>query len=848
MPVTPEKYEYRFVCPLPNGLHARPANRLEQVVSGFTSRVSVENLSNRKVANARSILSLVSADIKKGDECVLKVDGEDRDSAYQELVRFIRDELPVCDEALPETTTSSEDAYIPPVLHAAGVQMVSGKAVVPGFGRGKVVFIGGLTLPEKIDHAEAIDVEEERRTIDRVIVEHRSDLTLKLGYSRLSKVESEVLKAHLSIANDVELIEKIHTLIQEEGLCAGRAILASFDYFSERLNKAQSELIRERIVDLRDVCAQLLAKIYGTSAQHRILLTEPSVCVADDLTPSQFIAMDKRLLSALVLSHAGNTSHTVILARSFGIPTLSDVRDVERLLKAGQPVIVDANYGFLIPEINQQVERFYAAEQHNRDLQQQRLAAFRDKPAETRDGKRLEVMANVAMAAEVETAMANGAEGVGLFRTEMLFLGRNNAPGEEEQFEEYKQAARFAGDKPVIIRTFDIGGDKAVEYIQWDTEENPFLGYRGVRVYRRHKELLENQLRAILRASAFGTLKIMIPMVTCAEEVRYVRSVLEKAKGELDLAGIAFDDNISLGIMVEVPSVAFFIPQLAGIIDFLSIGTNDLTQYFLAVDRGNGQVSSLYQSRHPGLLALIQKIVDDAHRHHLWVGMCGEMAGQIECLPLLLGTGIDEVSVSIPYVTKIKAACSEYAVNHCCRLLEQAVAAETTDQVDAILSGSADHESAKPVIDACLVNLDADCISKEEVIKMVSDTLYLNQRTRNAAALEKDFWQREGIYSTGLGHGFAVPHCKTPYINANSICVFRLKQPVQWQSIDDVPVDIVVAMTIRDSGEAGNIHMKIFSKLARNIMHDDFRERLRTIQNPDEIVAYLHEKLELNQQ
>jgi fructose-specific PTS system IIA-like component len=848
VPVTPEPYEYRFICPLPNGLHARPANRLEEVVSGFSSRVSVENLSNRKVANARSILSLVSADIKQGDECVLKVDGADCESAYHELVRFLRDELPACDEVLPEAQESSSESFVPPVLQRSGVQVAAGRGVVPGFGRGSVVFVEALVLPEGIDNLQTIDVEEELRKIDRTIVEHRSDLTMKLGSGRISKLESDVLKAHLSIANDVELIEKIHLLIQEKGLCAGKAILESFDYFSDRLNTAQSELIRERIVDLRDVCSQLLAKIYGSAAQDRIQLSRPSVCVADNMTPSRFIAIDKSLLAALVLSQVGNTSHIVILARSFGIPTLTGIRDTDRLLTEGQDVIVDANCGLLIPEINPQVERFYAAERRKRDARQQLLAGFRDKPAETRDGKRLEVMANVGTAAEVETAMANGAEGVGLFRTEMLFLGRNSAPSEEEQFEQYQQAARFAGGKPVIIRTFDIGGDKAVEYIQWKSEDNPFLGYRGVRVYKQHKDLLENQLRAILRASAFGTLKIMIPMVTCTEEVKYVRSVLEKVKAELDAAGISYDPAISLGIMVEVPSVAFFIPQLAGIIDFLSIGTNDLTQYFLAVDRGNGQVSSLYQSRHPGLLALIQKIVEDAHRHHLWVGMCGEMAGQTECLPLLLGTGLDEVSVSIPYVMHIKAACAEYDSSRCRELLQQAVAAETTDQVNAILSSHSHRDSAQPVIDVRLVDLDADCMNKEEVIKAAADMLFVNQRSENAFDLEKDFWKRETIYSTGLGHGFAVPHCKTAHITANSICVFRLKQPVDWQSIDEIPVKVVIAMTIRDSGEAGNLHMKIFSKLARNIMHEEFRERLRTIQNPSEIVAYLHEKLELDQQ
>ena len=848
MSVIPEEYEYQFVCPLPNGFHARPASQFEQLVCGFASRVSVQNLSNGKIANARSILSLVSADIKQGDKCILKVVGDDCDVAYRELVRFVRDELPTCDEVLPPVDESRQETYVPHVLRAAGIQIVPGKSVVSGFGRGRVVFVKSLACPVEMDDSEAVDVQAELQKVNEAIEKQQSDLKVKLGAGGMSTIERDVFKAHLSIANDVELIEKIHSLIQEEGLCAGKAILESFSCFSDILGKAESVIIRERIVDLRDVCSQLLIQIYGSTANDRIVLTEPTVCVADDLTPSQFINLDKSLLSALILTQVGSTSHTVILARSFGIPTLTGICNVDGHLSAGQEVIVDANYGFLLTDINDQVERFYHRRQRHQNLQRQQVNAYRDKPAWTCDGKRLEVMANVATAGEVEAAMERGAEGIGLFRTEMLFLSRDQAPSEQEQFHEYKAAAEFASGQPVIIRTFDIGGDKTVNYMQTAAEDNPVLGCRGVRVYKQFEHLLEDQLRAILRASAFGHLKIMIPMVTCLEEVQYVRDRLEKVKSELDAEAIAFDADISLGIMVEVPSVAFFIPQLAEGVDFLSIGTNDLTQYFLAVDRCNGQVSSLYQSRHPGLLGLIRKIIDDAHQHGLWVGMCGEMAGQIECLPLLLGAGIDEVSVSIPYVNEIKAACCEYDSTQCRDLLEQAIEAKTPAQVDAILQACEHHGAEYPVIDVCLVDLDVDCVSKQEVIQYVTDMLCLNGRTRNCRGLEDDFWQRESVYSTGLGYGFAVPHCKTSHIRTNSICVLRLREPIEWDSIDSKLVKVVIAMTIRDVQDAGVVHLQIFSKLARSIMHEDFRRRLETIQNCDEIVAYLYRKLELDRE
>ena len=719
--------------------------------------------------------------------------------------------------------------------------------MVSGFGRGRIVFVEALKLPESLPDDEPICPDSELRKVDKAVALLRSDITLKLGSGRISQTESDVLKAHLSIASDVELLEKIRKTITEKKLGAGQSILLSFDYFSSILKKAQSELIRERILDLQDVCSQMLKKIYGTLVSAPIKLAGPSICVADNLTPSMFMAMDKQLVAGMVLLQGGNTSHTVILARSFGIPTLTGLKDAEFLLENDGEMIIDANYGILIPEINDNVERFYQSEQRKRDFEQARIASFKDKSAVTRDGVSLEVMANVATADEVEVAMAQGAEGIGLFRTEMLYMGRDSAPTEDEQFNEFKRAAEYAGGKPVIIRTFDIGGDKPVDYLDMATEENPFAGYRGVRLYREYEAMLRDQLRAILRASAFGNLKIMVPMVSCLEEVRYFRGVLEAAQDQLSAEGVEFDPAIQLGIMVEVPSVAFIIAQLAEVVDFLSIGTNDLTQYLLAVDRGNDRVSSLYQSRHPSLLGLIKKIAADAKKHQLWVGVCGEMAGQDDALPFLLGAGINEVSVSIPFVAKIKAACSEYKIDDCRRMLERAVVADTVKDVDAILKSERSRVIDEPVIDVNLVDLQADCLNKEEVIKAVCDVLSLARRTDNAIALEKDFWQREWVYSTGLGYGFAIPHCKTRQIQSDSICVFRLLRPVDWGSVDDQPVQVVIAMTIRETEKAGNVHMKIFSKLARQMMHDDFREQLQTIQDRDRIVAYLYEKLELNQ-
>jgi fructose-specific PTS system IIA-like component len=839
-------FEYKFICPLPQGVHARPANCLERVVSGFQSRVSIVNLSNQKVANARSVLSLVGADIKAGDECLLKVDGQDCRLAYNEIVRFLQEEFPGCDKQLPEVSHCPGQSCLPAVLRAAKIKGLFGTMAVPGLGRGKIVTVEALTLPDGIADSALADPGSELRIIDGAVAELSESMRSSLESGNLSETENDVLNAHLAILNDVELLGQIRTMIASRRVCAGKAIVLAFDYFSAMLKSTQSDLIHERVLDLQDVCAQMLKKIYGSCISDHICLTEASVVVADNLTPSQFISMDKHFLSAMVLMHGGSTSHTIILARSFGIPVLTGLKDADILLENGQDVIVAADYGLLIPDINEAVERFYAFERRKLNLKRQWISAFRTRPAVTRDGQRLEVMANVATAEEVETAIRGGAEGIGLFRTEMLYMGRDSAPDEQEQFETYKKAAQAADGKPVIIRTFDIGGDKAVGYLALAREENPFLGYRGVRLYRDYEDLLKIQLRAILRASAYGALKIMIPMVSAVEQVLHVRGVLETAKAELKAQAVEFDASIPVGIMVEIPSVAFIISQMAGVVDFLSIGTNDLTQYFLAVDRANDTVSSLYQSRHPGLLALMKKIVEDAHRSQLWVGMCGEMAGQIANLPLLLGMGLDEVSVSIPYVLDIKAGCTEYDASLCREMVEHAVLSKTIEQVDSVLAGRACLGTAKTVIDVNLIDLEADCLNKEEAIKYASDTLYLDRRTEDPVSLEHDFWRREEVYSTGLGHGYAIPHCKSKYITTDSISVFRLKRSIEWGAVDNQPVDIVIAMAIRDMDKSGEAHMKIFSKLARNIMHESFRETLRKAQSRTEIVKFLSERLELN--
>ncbi len=582
-------------------------------------------------------------------------------------------------------------------------------------------------------------------------------------------------------------------------------------------------------------------KKFGSDA---IELGSPSIVAADNLTPRQVLSIDRTHLQAFVLENAATTSHAMILARSFGIPTLTGVEDLRANLIAGREAIVDANLGIVIPEVSESVRLHYLRDRRRHARREQSSARASSGVATTRDGRKLEVGANVATAEEVHPAVARGADGIGLFRTEMLYMDRDEAPGEEEQFTIYARAARDAGDRTILVRTFDIGGDKPVPYLHLPQETNPFLGYRGVRIYPEHLELLRAQLRAILRASALGHLGLLLPMISTVEEVRWVRAEIESIRGELGAAGIRFDPKLRVGIMVEVPATAFLVDRFASEVDFLSIGTNDLLQYFSAVDRTSDRVGGLYRTRHPAFLRLLSKIADDAKRHGLWVGMCGEMAGDRANLPLLLGLGLDEISVAAPEIQALKAEIARSLQSECRSVLEAAAACEDVAAVDALLARHRRRGAAESLLDAELVVLDSAAATKDEAIEELIDALYCAGRTDRPAALEDAVWAREEVYSTGLGHGFAIPHCKSDAIAANSIAVARLRRPLPWGAVDDEPVSCAILLAVRESDTDG-VHMKVFSKLARRLMHEDFRGRMLAASDREAVLACLAEELGL---
>ncbi len=835
-------HQFTFRCPLPNGLHARPASRLADVAGRFTSDITLINERSGAEANAKSVLSIIAVSVKLDDTCRIRVAGADAEDALEDIRNFADNVLPNCDEPLPMPAVGTE-VVLPRLLRKANVRWYPGTPVSGGIGQGVVVVATGSALPGELTQESAGSRVEEQHKIDHAIAVVCGHLEVKLS-AQPSAIEAGILRAHLSIAGDVALAEYLTEFISA-GHSAGHAIVEAGAFFASRLMESDSAYVRERAVDVEDICQQLLERIYGKRFQTPgIELAEPSIVLAKNLTPRQFLSLDRRLLKGLVLEQGGTTSHTVILARSFDIPTLTGVSNLRTNLPVGGEAIVDANLGIVIPEINGIVRRYYERELQKLARWRKQLAAHIQTPAMTRDGQRLEVAANIATPEEVAPAFEQGAEGIGLFRTEMLFMDRSAAPSEEEQLAVYTQAAQTANGRPVIIRTLDIGGDKPLPYLPMPRESNPFLGYRGVRLYPEYQEMITTQLRALIRASASGSLRVMVPMVCSVDEVRWVKARIAEIQAELRGSGVVFDPAMQVGIMVEVPSIAFVLDQLCAEVDFFSIGTNDLMQYFLAVDRDNEKVAPLYNARHPALLRLLARIVDEVHRHGRWVGMCGEMARDPENLPLLIGLGLDEISVAVPDVLALKAVVSRLCAADCRGIFTDASASSTIAEVESALTTFRKCGAHRCLLESELITVDSDSTSREEVIKEIVDAFHVAHRTHDAVAVEEAVWAREAIHSTGLGHGFAIPHCKTDAMAANSIGVVRLKQPIEWDSVDGEPVQCVILLAIRESDKDGT-HLKIFSTLARKLMHEDFRARMLSARDGNTILAYLVEQLEL---
>jgi len=834
---------FRFTCALAAGLHARPASMLSASVRAYGATVTIRKVDTPPV-DCKSVLSIVSLDVQDGDICEIAAEGSDAAAAL-EAARMCMEELIAHGEEPPPPLTPARTVSVPRELRNATSPVCTGRGVSPGVAIGPAVVVSPLAISKFAQSATSRGAAIELHDAQTAVSAVATDLQHRAATSRI-RTEAELLAAHAQIASDPALWSRIASHINARAT-APQAVLLAATEFADQLRHAASEYIRERANDVHDVCTQILTHLKAIDpAATKIELSQPSIIVADMLTPSQLLVTDRSHIAGLLLGAVGVTSHTVILARSMGIPTVIDVPSLTTRVRTQQTVALDGEQGIAALAADSHTVAWFERRRSTLQRAAATLLARTSGPAATADGVRIELAINASRSEEVAAAIAHGAEGVGLLRTELLFLDRDEEPTEDEQFAAYASVVRAAAGKSVIIRTFDIGGDKPARYLHMPREENPFLGQRGVRLYPKHIATLRRQLRAILRASALGPVKIMAPMVSLPSEARWFREEVRGMQAQLATAGIAFDMNIRIGVMVEVPALALVIDQLAPFVEFISIGTNDLCQYSFAVDRGNPAVAPLYSACHPAFLRLLKTIVAQARSHNLWVGICGEMASDVSLLPLLTGMGFSELSVSASELTRIKSTLGSLHSTTCQQLLSQCCSAADASAVRELLQqATANAASPRPLIDEALINIASPADSKARAIREAADLLCIDNRTPDVQALEDAIWAREETYSTGLGHGFAIPHCKSAAVSSPTLAVLKLNTPISWGSLDDQPVHTVLLLAIPAAASANTDHMKIFAKLARKLMHEDFREQLQAAASAPQVASLLREHLSM---
>lgn len=536
--------------------------------------------------------------------------------------------------------------------------MISGILASPGIAFGKALL---LKEDEIVINKKKISKEQTEQEVQRFL-DGRNKAAVQLEAIKTKAGETfgeekeAIFEGHIMLLEDEELEQEIIALIKDELFSADAAAFSVIDNQAKALEELDDEYLKERAADVRDIGKRLLQNILDLHIVDLSAIPAESILVAKDLTPSETAQLNLNKVLGFITDLGGRTSHTSIMARSLELPAIVGTGDVTRNVKNGDSIILDGvnNKIYINPTAEESDQLKAVQEQYFSEKNE--LAKLKDLPAMTLDGHQVEVGANIGTVRDIPGAERNGAECVGLYRTEFLFMDRDSLPTEEEQFQAYKAVAEAMGTQSVIVRTMDIGGDKDLPYMNLPKEENPFLGWRAIRIAMDRKEILHAQLRAILRASAFGKLRIMFPMIISVEEVRTLKAELELLKTQLREENKTFDEKIEVGIMVETPASAVIARHLAKEVDFFSIGTNDLTQYTLAVDRGNDLISHLYNPMTPSVLSLIKQVIDASHAEGKWTGMCGELAGDERATLLLLGMGLDEFSmsaISIPRVKKI---------------------------------------------------------------------------------------------------------------------------------------------------------------------------------------------------
>ena len=618
-----------------NGLHARPATRFAEVANKFNSEIFVKT-ENKEEVNGKSIIDLLTLGAKRGTELLITADGEDKEIALDALEGLVNDGF---EEDSMETRK--------------GIAVSPGVVIKDAF----VLESEGFRIPRHLIKEEEIPKEISRlEEATKVAWEEIEKLEDRVSTNLGSEIGS-IFATHKLMLQDKLLLREFTKKVEQHRFSAEYAVTLVLRVYIKKFESVDDPYLAARVGDIYDIEKRLLRNLLGEKREELKNLTKEVVVVAHDLSPSQIASLDTTKVRGFVTDLGSRNSHAAIVARALGIPAVVGLETATVDIFGGDRVIIDGNRGDVIVRPDEETIKEYQLIEKDFHVFEEKLTSeLKDLPAVTLDGREIMILGNIEFPRDISPNLNQGAAGIGLYRTEFLFLGSNESPTEEEHFKAYSQSVQELGDKPLIIRTVDLGGDKFFP-ANSNTELNPFLGCRSIRYCLEHPDIFKSQLRAILRASALGNAKIMFPLISSLQELRKAKDIVNEVKEELNQKGIDFDEKIEIGIMIEVPSAAMVADDLAKEVDFFSIGTNDLIQYTMAVDRGNEKVAHLYSPAHPAILKLLKMIINAAEENNIKIGICGEMGGEVEYTILLLGLGLREFSVApamiIPEVKKI---------------------------------------------------------------------------------------------------------------------------------------------------------------------------------------------------
>jgi len=563
-------------------------------------------------------------------------------------------------------------------------QRFHGVGVSPGIARGTVFVLRPEDEEPPTRQIEEWEVPAEIARFEAALVKTREqilEMQIRIA-GAIGAKDASIFDAHLLVVEDRTLIDEVLRTLSRDLWNIEHVFQQVANRYSKTLSEIDDPYLRERALDINDVCRRVVRNLMGRDAKNATQIDVPHILVAHNLTPSDTAQLNRHLVLGFATDVGSRTSHTAIMARSLNIPAVVALHNISEALLSGDHVLLDGYSGMVIVNPTDQTLWEYGELEVKKTAVEDKLEELRETVSTTLDGRHIALSANIEMPGDVELVKQSGAEGIGLYRTEFFYLNKEELPNEEEQYENYCIVAREMGQQSVIIRTLDLGGDKFMSALQLPAELNPFLGWRAIRFCLERVDVFKTQLRAILRASALGNIRMMFPMISGVDELRRANAVLEECRQELREKGIAFNEQMEVGAMIEVPSAALVADLLAKECDFFSIGTNDLIQYTIAVDRINERIAHLYEPTHPAIIRLIKMIVNAAHAHNLWVGVCGEMAGEIALTPLLVGLGVDELSTGAALVPRVKRAVQSLDIGICLQLVDEV---KNMDSAEAIL-------------------------------------------------------------------------------------------------------------------------------------------------------------------